>query len=107
MNSETGREFDFTNPQDDPHLYASPPPGFAYRYDGTLVASPMTSGQTENNDIQSLPDYCYTASEYQSLDWREAEDGTIYWVSLSDTSTQVNPPCDHEKCEYRRNFPTN
>jgi hypothetical protein len=43
MNCDTGREFDFTNPQDDPHLYAPPPTGFAYSYDGTLVAAPMTS----------------------------------------------------------------
>ena len=40
MNLETGREFGFTNPQDDPHLYATPPPGFSYSYDGTLVGVP-------------------------------------------------------------------
>ena len=48
MNCETGREFNFTNPQDDPHLYAPPPVGFAYSYDGTLVAVPMTSRPTSN-----------------------------------------------------------
>lgn len=40
MNIETGREFGFTNPQDDPHLYAAPPPGFSYNIDGTLRAVP-------------------------------------------------------------------
>lgn len=40
MNIQTGREFTFTNPQDDPHLYANPPAGFSYRYDGTLIAVP-------------------------------------------------------------------
>lgn len=43
MNINTGREFNRANPQDDPHLYAPPPPGFTYRYDGTLVAVPLSA----------------------------------------------------------------
>lgn len=54
MNSDTGREFDFTNPQDDPRLYAPPPTGFAYRYDGTLVAAPMTSGSIGSRQYSGL-----------------------------------------------------
>jgi hypothetical protein len=41
MNIATGREFEFKNPQDDPHLYPKPPAGFYYRYDGTLAAIPI------------------------------------------------------------------
>lgn len=32
--------FHFTNPQDDPKLYAKPPDGFAYQIDGSLRAIP-------------------------------------------------------------------
>ena len=38
MNIETGREFKFANPQDDPHLYPSPPTGFGYDINGRLQA---------------------------------------------------------------------
>lgn len=41
MNIETGREFGFTNPQDDPQLYPRPPSGFRYNIDGTLQAIPF------------------------------------------------------------------
>lgn len=44
MNIDTGREFPFTNPQDDPQLYAPPPPGFSYDLDGRLRAIPGFSG---------------------------------------------------------------
>lgn len=40
MNIETGREFSFTNPQDDPDLYPRPPPGFSYDLEGRLRATP-------------------------------------------------------------------
>lgn len=30
MNIETGREFDFQNPQDVPYIYVNPPPGFEH-----------------------------------------------------------------------------
>lgn len=38
MNIETGREFEFVNPQDDPHLYPRPPAGFGYDIGGRLQA---------------------------------------------------------------------
>ena len=37
MNIETGREFSFTNPQDDPELYPPLPPGFRYTIYGKVV----------------------------------------------------------------------
>lgn len=40
MDVTTGREFSYVNPQDDPHLYPQPPPGFAYSYKGTLMGFP-------------------------------------------------------------------
>jgi hypothetical protein len=40
MNPATGREFSFTNPQDDPQLYPAAPAGFEYNLDGTLSAIP-------------------------------------------------------------------
>lgn len=40
MNIDTGREFSYVNPQDDRHLYPTPPPGFYYRYDGSIVGAP-------------------------------------------------------------------
>lgn len=40
MDITTGREFPFTNPQDDPQLYPEPPPGFWYDLDGRLCAMP-------------------------------------------------------------------
>ncbi len=36
MNIDTGREFPFQNPQDDPERYPQPPPGYYHDYDGTL-----------------------------------------------------------------------
>ena len=41
MNIETGREFSFTNPQDDPHLYPKLPSGFYYDLNGRVVALPV------------------------------------------------------------------
>lgn len=49
MNSETGREFSFTNPQDDPDLYPTPPPGYHYDLEGMLKQTPM--------DFLCGPDY--------------------------------------------------
>jgi hypothetical protein len=40
MDPATGREFSWTNPQDDPELYPTPPPGFRYDLEGHLVAIP-------------------------------------------------------------------
>lgn len=40
MNTNTGREFSFQNPQDDPHLYPPPPVGYAYTWDGRLIRQP-------------------------------------------------------------------
>jgi hypothetical protein len=40
MNPATGREFSFTNPQDDPQLYPAAPARFEYNLDGTLRAIP-------------------------------------------------------------------
>lgn len=40
MDIETGREFSWTNPDDDPELYPTPPPGFYYDLEGRLVAKP-------------------------------------------------------------------
>lgn len=41
MNVSTGREFSYTNPQDDPHLYPAPPSGFQYDCEGRLCATPQ------------------------------------------------------------------
>lgn len=38
MDITTGREFPFTNPQDDRHLYPTPPSGFSYDIYDHLVA---------------------------------------------------------------------
>ena len=43
MDITTGREFPFTNPQDDPGMYPRPPPGFGYDYQGRLVGVPRTN----------------------------------------------------------------
>lgn len=43
MNIDTGREFSFTNPQDDPELYPPAPPGFSYDLSGRLMALPFNS----------------------------------------------------------------
>ena len=40
MNIDSGREFSFTNPQDNPELYPTPPKGFGYDLDGHLIALP-------------------------------------------------------------------
>lgn len=45
MNVETGREFPFTNPQDDPELYRTPPSGYQYDLEGRLVALPRFFGK--------------------------------------------------------------
>jgi len=59
MNRTTGREFSFTNPQDDPHLYPQPPAGFSYDLDGTLKAEPRhlpyTLPHNRNNTFPSRP----------------------------------------------------
>lgn len=36
MDITTGREFKFTNPQDDPNLYPKPPKGYEYSIYGDL-----------------------------------------------------------------------
>jgi hypothetical protein len=46
MDPRTGREFNFTNPQDDPELYPSPPAGFQYDIDGHLIAIPSVSSDS-------------------------------------------------------------
>ncbi len=38
MNIDTGREFDFPNPQDDADMYPTPPLGFRLDYTGNLRA---------------------------------------------------------------------
>jgi hypothetical protein len=43
MNINTGREFSFTNPQDDRDSFSTPPQGFRYNYDGHLQGVPQTS----------------------------------------------------------------
>lgn len=40
MDPNTGREFSFTNPQDDPEAYPRLPDGFHYGLDGSLVGIP-------------------------------------------------------------------
>lgn len=39
MNIETGREFSWPNPQDDPDMFPPPPAGFAYNAEVVLAAS--------------------------------------------------------------------
>lgn len=41
MNCQTGREFNFTNPQDDPQLYPKLPEGFHYDLYGNVKAIPV------------------------------------------------------------------
>lgn len=50
MNIETGREFSFTNPQDDPDRYPVLPPGLFYSYDGTVRALPVHTPPPKLND---------------------------------------------------------
>lgn len=53
MDVTTGREFPFVNPQDDPHKYPRPPPGFRYDIGGRLVAVPYEDRIGNNqSDIQ-------------------------------------------------------
>ena len=50
MNPKTGREFSFTNPQDDPDLYPTPPKGFQYDLNGKLVIIPNNNNKNNNNN---------------------------------------------------------
>ena len=60
MNINTGREFDFTNPQDDPQKYATSPPGFRYDWKGRLVANPMSNNMSNYNtgNYMTLNHHC-------------------------------------------------
>ena len=51
MNINTGREFDFKNPQDDKHLYPELPEGFRYNLDGTLSAI-LKKGMQDNETLK-------------------------------------------------------
>ncbi len=54
MNIDTGREFSFPNPQDDPHLYPQPPLGFNYNYNSHLIGIPYDkSNENDNSPIPS------------------------------------------------------
>lgn len=61
MDITTGREFPFSNPQDDPHLYPVPPNGFMYNIDGTLTANQVNQYfDKETKTMKPLPkDYYY------------------------------------------------
>lgn len=50
MNIDTGREFPFTNPQDDPECYQPPPSGFDYDYNGRLIARPIYDMSKKNDN---------------------------------------------------------
>lgn len=58
MNIETGREFSFTNPQDDPQLYPQLPHGFRYDVYGNVINIPNLQDQVNElrNDIRLLQD---------------------------------------------------
>lgn len=43
MNLLTGREFSNINPQDDPEQFPTPPAGFAYDWEGRLIALPKNT----------------------------------------------------------------
>lgn len=62
MDISTGREFAHPNPQDDPGLFARPPPGFGYRVDGSLVGIPGRSKETipETRDSSIVMDSSIT-----------------------------------------------
>jgi len=46
MDITTGREFKFTNPQDDPNLYPEPPKGYEYSIYGKLYKVKTPSIET-------------------------------------------------------------
>jgi len=51
MNPATGREFSFTNPQDDPQLYPPIPDGFTYNLDGTVRAIPQAPRLSDTRTV--------------------------------------------------------
>jgi len=52
MNIETGREFSFVNPQDDPQCFGKPPPGYRFDLYGRLVRAPLTINETSENSAR-------------------------------------------------------
>lgn len=53
MDITTGREFPYTNPQDDPELYPRLPPGLRYSYDGSIHAEPIRTLPSVPGQIRS------------------------------------------------------
>ena len=51
MNIDTGREFNFTNPQDDPDLYPTPPTGFSYDINGKLIVENIPKLDADGNFV--------------------------------------------------------
>ena len=56
MDPKTKREFSFTNPQDDPDLYPTPPKGFCYELNGDLtpIHDESKSNSNDNNKIEKI-----------------------------------------------------
>ena len=55
MDPATGREFSFTNPQDDPQLYPPIPDGFTYDLDGTVRAIPQAPRLSDTRTVYEEP----------------------------------------------------
>ena len=66
MNIETGREFSFTNPQDDPHLYPKLPIGFSYDIYGKIRGN-QRIGPILKPDHVLPPKYPYTEEAVQEI----------------------------------------
>lgn len=75
MNLHTGREFDWTNPQDDPHLYPPAPDGFDYDRYGNLVAREVDSVENSKSHCAvsqpnaRQPDNSVFALRHRPLDY--------------------------------------
>ena len=57
MNINTGREFSWTNPQDDRELYPRPPPGFYYDLSGRLAAKPCYTSSPLDTFTTQVKDF--------------------------------------------------